>query len=82
MRVVEVEDYRFAVVSGGFFFVEHGIGNDVLFAGPIPEVQIAAAFAAEGEVGLLLGVGGLLADGAEVFHGSAVFYHLEGNYDK
>jgi len=82
MRVVEVEDYRFAVASGGFFFVEHGIGNDVLFAGPIPEVEIAATFAAEGEVGVRFGVGGFLAYGADVFHGSAVFYHLEGNYDK
>jgi hypothetical protein len=82
MRVVEVEDYRFAIAIGGFFFVEDGIGNDVLFAGPIPEVQIAAAFAAKGKVGVRLGVGGLLADGADVFHGSGVFYHLGGNYDK
>jgi len=82
MRVVEIEDDCFAVAIRGFFLIEDRIRNDILFAGPVPEVEKAATFTAEGEVGVRFGVGGFLAYGADVFHGSAVFYHLEGNYDK
>src|SRR5215472_4009874 len=82
MRLVEVEDDGLSIGSGGSLLVEDRIGNDVLFAGPISEVQVAAAGTAEGEIGARLGVSRFLADGAAVFHRSAVFYHLEGNYDK
>src|SRR5215469_2214326 len=82
MRLLEIEDDGLSIASGGSFFVEDRIGNDVLFAGPVSEVQVAAACTAEGEIGVRLGVGRFLADGAGVFHWSAVFYHLEGNYDK
>jgi hypothetical protein len=78
MRVVEIEDDGLPVAVRGFFFVEDRIRNDILFAGPVSEVKIAAACAAEGEVDVRLGVGRLLADGANVSHSSAVFYHLEG----
>src|SRR6516165_9774848 len=76
MRLVEIEDDGLSIASGGSFLVEDRIGNDVFFAGPISEVQVAAACTAEGEIGVHLGFGRFLADGA------AVFYHLEGNYDK
>src|SRR6516225_1408701 len=82
MRLVEVEDDGLSIASGGSFLVEDRIGNDVFFAGPVSEVQVAAACTAEGEIGVRLGVGRFLADRAAVFHRSAVFYHLEGNYDK
>src|SRR5215469_1557323 len=82
MRLVEIEDDGLSIGSGDSFLVEDRIGNDVLFAGPISEVQVAAACTAEGEIGVRLGVGRFLADRAAVFHRSAVFYHLEGNYDK
>jgi hypothetical protein len=81
MRVVEIEDDGLPIALR-FFFVEDRIGNDILFTRPVSEVKIAAACAAEGKVGVRLGVGWLLADGAKVFHGSAVFYHLEGRYHK
>jgi hypothetical protein len=82
MRVVEIEDDGPPIALRGFFFVEDWIGNDILFTRPVSEVKIAAACAAEGEVGVRLGVGRFLADGANVFHSSAVFYHPEGKYHK
>src|ERR1700747_2185883 len=80
MRVVEIEDDGLPVAVRGFFFVEDRIGNDVLFAGPVSEVKIAAACATEGEVSIRLGVGRFLADGAVVFHLGRIaaqdsFYH-------
>ena len=68
--VFEVEDYSFA---GRFdfldvIFVENGVGDYIFFGGPVAEVAVAAALAAEGEVGVLGRVGGSFADGAFVLH--------------
>jgi hypothetical protein len=52
-----------------FGFVEDWVADYVFFAGPIAEVEEAAAFAAEWEVGACLGVGWFVADGAAVLHG-------------
>jgi hypothetical protein len=82
MRVVEIEDDGLPITLRGFFFVEDRVGNNIFFTGPVSEVKIAAACAAEGEVDVRLGVGRLLADGANVSHSSAMFYHLEGKYHK
>ena len=68
--VFEVEDYSF---PGRFdfldvIFVENGLGDYIFFGGPVAEVAVAAALAAEGEVGVLGLVGGSFADGAFVLH--------------
>ena len=52
-----------------FRFVEDWVADHVFFAGPVAEVEEAAAFAAEWKVGACFGVGGLAADGAAVLHG-------------
>jgi hypothetical protein len=68
--VFEVEDYSFA---GRFDFldvilVENGVGDYIFFGGPVAEVAVAAALAAEGEFGVFRGVGGSFADWAFVLH--------------
>jgi hypothetical protein len=52
-----------------FGFVEDWVADYVFFAGPVAEVEEAAAFAAEREVGAYFGVGWFAADGAAVLHG-------------
>jgi hypothetical protein len=68
--VFEVEDYGFAgrIEFFDVVFVENGVADDVLFRGPVAEVAVAAALAAEGEVDVLGGVGGSFADWAFVLH--------------
>jgi hypothetical protein len=52
----------------GSGFVEYGFADYVFFAGPGAEVEEFAAFAAEREVGVGVGVRGLLANWTVVFH--------------
>jgi len=68
----EIEDYGFArgFEFGDFVFGEDGIGDDVFFGGPVAEVAVAAAFAAEREVAVDGGVRGRFADWAFVKHGA------------
>src|ERR1700721_4808938 len=61
-----------------FGFVEDRIADDVFFARPVAEVEEAAAFAAEREVGACFGVGWLMADGAAVLHGSSTKRNTNG----
>ena len=65
---IEIENDRFAIGFFGVVFGEDGFGDDVFFGGPIAEVAVAAAFAAEREVAVDGGVGGGFTNGAFVFH--------------
>jgi len=49
-------------------FVDYGLADYIFFAGPCAEVEQFAALAAEGEVGVRVGVCGLLANWTVVFH--------------
>src|SRR5580704_5271151 len=51
------------------FLVEYRIGNNVFFGSPVAEIVHSAAVAAERKFGVPLGIRGLFADGAFVFHG-------------
>jgi len=68
--VFEVEDYGFAGRVDFFevVFVEDGVGDYVFFGGPVAEIAVSAALAAEGEIRVLQGVGGSFADWAFVLH--------------
>src|SRR6516162_8244153 len=68
-----------AIGFGNFLFVEDGIGDDVFFSCPSAEIQHAAALGTEGEVRVLGGVNGLLANGTFVFHGEGVVVPLLGS---
>src|SRR5215470_16738142 len=61
-----------ALGFGQLFFIKNGVAHDVLFAGPGPEIEQAAALAAEGKLCMNFGVGGTLADGAAVLHGESL----------
>src|ERR1700733_2597531 len=49
-------------------FVDHRLRDNVLFAGPITEIENAAALAAKWKISVGFRVGGLLADGTSVLH--------------
>ena len=51
-----------------FAHIKNRIADDVLLAGPVAEIEEAAAFAAEGEFRVGVGIGGFTADGANVSH--------------
>jgi hypothetical protein len=72
----EIEDYGLAggFDVGDFVFGEDGIGDDVFFSGPVAEVAVAAAFAAEREVAMDGGVRGRFADWAFVEHGADLVF--------
>lgn len=61
---------RVSVVRGGVGsgFVDHGLADLILLAGPIAKIEKAAAFAAEREVEILFRVDWLAADRAAPFH--------------
>jgi hypothetical protein len=61
-----------------FGFVEDWVADYVFFARPVAEVEEAAAFAAEREVGGCFGVGWLVADGTAVLHG----FYSKANMDR
>ena len=61
-----------------FRFVEDWIADYVFFARPVAEVEEAAAFAAEREVGACFGVGRFVADGTAVLHGSSTKRNTNG----
>ena len=52
-----------------FGFVEDWVADYVFFARPVAEIEEAATFAAEREVGACFGVGWFTADGAAALHG-------------
>ena len=49
-------------------FVNHRLRDDVLFARPIPEIEYAAALAAERKFSVSFRIGGFLTNGAIVLH--------------
>src|ERR1700676_5387262 len=50
------------------FFVKDGIGDHVCFRSPGAEIEQAATVAAERKIGILVGIRGLFANGAFMFH--------------
>jgi hypothetical protein len=76
--VFEVEDYGFAglVEFLEVVFVEDGVGDYIFFGGPVAEIAVAAALAAEREVGVLGGVGGSFADRAFMLHGADLGFEI------
>src|ERR1700737_151141 len=61
----------FGFIRIGFFrrgFVEYGLRDDIMLAGPVAEVEQTAAFAAKRELGMLGRVRSCFADGAVVNH--------------
>src|ERR1700733_2006890 len=58
-------------------FVDHRLRDNVLFAGPISEIENAAALATEWKISVCFRVGGLLADGTSVFHVGRQFSRAE-----
>jgi hypothetical protein len=73
---LEIEYYGFAwgFEFGDFVFGEEGIGDDVFFGGPVAEVAVAAALAAEGEGAVDCGVRGRFADWTFVEHGADLVF--------
>ena len=68
----EIEDYslagRFNLID--FVFREDGVRHDVFFGGPVSEIAVAAALAAEREVTVNGGIGGRFANRTFVEHGA------------
>jgi hypothetical protein len=52
MWLIEIEDDRLLSAFFQFLFIEDGLGDDVLFSGPVTEVPVATAFAAEWKIGV------------------------------
>jgi hypothetical protein len=65
-----------------FVFVENGIRDYVFFRGPRAEIQEAAAFTAEREISIAVGIRRMFANGTNVFHGKEKFYHHDGSKNK
>jgi hypothetical protein len=66
--VGQIENDGFAVAFFAVVFVEDRFGDNVLFAGPISQVTLAASFTAKGEIGMDRGIGGGFTYRAFVFH--------------
>jgi hypothetical protein len=56
-------------------FIERRAGDDVFFGGPVAQIVLAAALAAEREFGVAFGIGGFPADWAMVFHQRGLAYN-------
>jgi hypothetical protein len=66
--VGQIENDGFAVAFLAVVFVEDGLGDYVLFAGPISQVAFATSSAAKGEIRVDRGIGGGFTYRAFVFH--------------
>jgi hypothetical protein len=66
--VGQIENDGFAVAVFAVVFVEDGLGDYILSAGPISQVALAASFAAKREIRMNRGIGGGFAYRAFVFH--------------
>jgi hypothetical protein len=66
--VGQIQNDGFAIAFFAVVFVEDGLGDYVLFAGPISQVAFAASFAAKWEFRMDRGIGGGLTYRAFVFH--------------
>src|ERR1700736_4412921 len=68
VAVGQIQNDGFTIAFFAVIFVEDGLGDYILFAGPISEVALAASFAAKGKIRMNSRVGRGLTYRAFVFH--------------